>query len=60
MMIGNVVFQVPLNDLSTTAFWRIRPRILAVPGVANVSIWGQRDTAVCRCCSTEARGLRPA
>lgn len=30
-------------DLSTLARWRIRPRLLAVPGVANVTIWGQRD-----------------
>ncbi|MEY9931793.1 Cu/Ag efflux pump CusA [Catenulispora sp. GP43] len=31
------------TDLSTTARWRIRPRLLAVPGVANVVLWGQRD-----------------
>jgi CzcA family heavy metal efflux pump len=27
-------------DMSMTAFYRIRPRILQVPGVANVAIWG--------------------
>ncbi|OLE20016.1 MAG: hypothetical protein AUG49_26360 [Catenulispora sp. 13_1_20CM_3_70_7] len=31
------------TDLSTVARWRIRPRLLAVPGVANVVLWGQRD-----------------
>ena len=30
-------------ELSTLARWTIRPRLMAVPGVANVAIWGQRD-----------------
>jgi len=30
-------------DLSELATWTIRPRLMAVPGVANVAIWGQRD-----------------
>jgi CzcA family heavy metal efflux pump len=30
-------------DLSALARWTIRPRLMAVPGVANVAIWGQRD-----------------
>lgn len=30
-------------DLSEIAKWTIRPRLLAVSGVANVAIWGQRD-----------------
>ncbi len=30
-------------DLSELAKWTIRPRLMAVPGVANVAIWGQRD-----------------
>ncbi len=30
-------------DMSTVALWTIRPRLMAVPGVANVAIWGQRD-----------------
>src|SRR5512145_573029 len=29
--------------LSTLAKWTIRPRLMAIPGVANVAIWGQRD-----------------
>lgn len=30
-------------DLSILAFWTVRPRLMSVPGVANVAIWGQRD-----------------
>ena len=30
-------------ELSELAKWTIRPRLMAVPGVANVAIWGQRD-----------------
>jgi CzcA family heavy metal efflux pump len=30
-------------DLTTLALWTIRPRLMAVPGVANVAIWGQRE-----------------
>ncbi len=29
-------------DLSLTAYWKIRARLLRVPGVANVPIWGER------------------
>ncbi len=35
-----------LLDLSETARWTIRPRLMAVPGVANVAIWGQRDRQI--------------
>jgi CzcA family heavy metal efflux pump len=30
-------------DLTALARWTIRPRLMAIPGVANVAIWGQRD-----------------
>ncbi len=30
-------------ELTTLARWTIRPRLMAVAGVANVAIWGQRD-----------------
>lgn len=30
-------------DLSELSLWKIRPRLMAIPGVANVAIWGQRD-----------------
>ena len=32
-----------LVDLSVLARWKIRPRLMGVPGVANVAIYGQRD-----------------
>jgi CzcA family heavy metal efflux pump len=31
-----------LVELSTVAYWTIRQRLLRVPGVANVAIWGER------------------
>jgi Cu/Ag efflux pump CusA len=43
MMIGLSSRELSLIDLSVLAHWTIRPRLLAVPGVANVSIWGLRD-----------------
>ncbi len=30
-------------DMTELARWTIRPRLMAVSGVANVAIWGQRD-----------------
>ena len=30
-------------DLTLLAKWTIRPRLMSIPGVANVAIWGQRD-----------------
>ncbi len=30
-------------EMSVQARWQIRPRLMSIPGVANVSIWGQRD-----------------
>ena len=35
--------ETSLVDLSTLARWKVRQRLLAVPGVSNVSIWGLRD-----------------
>jgi len=35
--------QVSAIDMSVLARWVIGPRLLGVPGVANVSFWGQRD-----------------
>ena len=31
------------QDLTVLALWTIRPKLMSVPGVANVAIWGQRD-----------------
>jgi multidrug efflux pump subunit AcrB len=30
-------------DMSVPSRWVIRPRLLGVPGVAKVTIWGQRE-----------------
>lgn len=43
MKIGLTSKQLSQVELSTLARWTIRPRLMAVPGVANVAIWGQRD-----------------
>ena len=32
-----------LLDLSLLARWTLRPRLMSVPGVANVALWGQRN-----------------
>ena len=34
--------QLSLTELSDLAQWTIRPRMMAVPGVVNVAIWGLR------------------
>jgi Cu/Ag efflux pump CusA len=43
MMVGLTAADMSLIDLSTLARWTIAPRLMGVPGVASVSIWGQRD-----------------
>ena len=43
MKIGVSSKKLSQMDLSELALWTIRPRLMAVPGVANVAIWGQRD-----------------
>jgi len=42
MMIGISSDVVEPTELSLIARWTIKPRLLGVPGVANVAIWGQR------------------
>jgi CzcA family heavy metal efflux pump len=42
MKIGITSDTVNLMDLSTIAYWKIRTRLLRVPGVANAPIWGER------------------
>ncbi len=34
--------ELDLIELSETAFWKIRTRLLGIPGVANVAMWGER------------------
>ena len=43
MMIGLSSKDVSLIQMGVLARWTIVPRLMGVPGVANVSIWGQRD-----------------
>src|SRR5215510_10254659 len=43
MKIGMSSKKLSQMELSALARWTIRPRLMAVPGVANVAIWGQRD-----------------
>jgi CzcA family heavy metal efflux pump len=42
MQIGMSSKSMPLTDLSMTAYWTVRAKLLRVPGVANVAIWGER------------------
>lgn len=34
--------EVDLIQMSETAFWVVRTRLMQIPGVANVAIWGER------------------
>jgi CzcA family heavy metal efflux pump len=43
MMIGLSSKNLSPIERSVIARWTIRPRLMGVPGVANVSIWGQRE-----------------
>jgi multidrug efflux pump subunit AcrB len=42
VMIGLSSKTVSLIDISVLAQWTIRPKLMSIPGVANVAIWGQR------------------
>jgi CzcA family heavy metal efflux pump len=44
LKIGMTSEKLTQRELTLLALWTIRPRLRAVPGVANVAIWGQRDT----------------
>jgi CzcA family heavy metal efflux pump len=43
MMVGLSSKEVSAIRMSVLARWTIRPRLMGVPGVANVAIWGQRE-----------------
>src|SRR5579871_6837236 len=43
MKIGVSSDEMSQMDMTILARWTIRPRLMAIPGVANVAIWGQRD-----------------
>ncbi len=42
LKIGMTSDEVSLIDMSMMSYWTIRPRLLSVPGIANVQIWGER------------------
>ncbi len=42
MKIGLSSKELSLIEMSVLARWTIKPRLMGIPGVANVSIWGQR------------------
>jgi CzcA family heavy metal efflux pump len=42
MQIGVTSKTLSATRLSTIAYWKIRARLLRVPGVVNVAIWGER------------------
>jgi Cu/Ag efflux pump CusA len=43
MAIGLTSSKMSLIDMSVLARWTMKPRLMGLPGVANVSIWGQRE-----------------
>ena len=43
MIVGLSSEKLSLIEMSVQARWTIGPRLLGVPGVANVAIWGNRD-----------------
>ncbi|MEG8051945.1 efflux RND transporter permease subunit [Sphingomonas aurantiaca] len=43
MKVGLSSTKLDQMQLSELVRWTIRPRLMAVPGVANVAVWGQRD-----------------
>ncbi|MFO0844602.1 MAG: efflux RND transporter permease subunit [Gemmataceae bacterium] len=43
MKIGLSSATLSQQDMTVLALWTIRPKLMSVPGVANVAIWGQRD-----------------
>lgn len=43
MMVGMTSDSVTPIEMGILAHWNIKPRLMGVPGVANVAIWGQRE-----------------
>ena len=46
MKIGVTSPKLSQMEMTTLVRWTARPRIMSVPGVANVAIWGQRDRQI--------------
>src|SRR5262245_13062967 len=43
MKIGIWSKSLSQRDLTEVVLWTLRPKLMSVPGVANVAVWGQRD-----------------
>ena len=43
MIVGLSSTEKSLIEMSVLARWTVQPRLMGVPGVANVSIFGQRE-----------------
>ncbi len=43
MKIGMSSKTMSQQDMTVLTLWTIRPKLMSVPGVANVAVWGQRD-----------------
>ena len=43
MMIGLSSQELSVLEMSILVRWSIKPRLIGVPGVANVSVWGYRE-----------------
>ncbi len=43
MKVGLTSDKLSPVEISVLARWTIKPRLMGIPGVANVSIWGQRE-----------------
>jgi Cu/Ag efflux pump CusA len=43
LMIGMTSTKLSAIEQSVIARWTVRPQLMGVPGVANVSVWGMRD-----------------
>ena len=46
MKIGLSSDKLNQMELTTLSLWTIRPRLMAIQGVANVAVWGQRDRQI--------------
>ncbi|HSI34753.1 MAG TPA: efflux RND transporter permease subunit, partial [Tepidisphaeraceae bacterium] len=46
MKIGLSSKTLSQQDLTVLTTWTVRPKLMSIPGVANVAVWGQRDRQV--------------
>ena len=46
MKVGITSKTLSQMEMTTLSKWTLRPRLMAIPGVANVAIWGERDRQI--------------